>query len=126
MGTAASSSRSRTWTSWTPARLGGRPSAAVGAVSASAASYPGCQRHSYVTFWSALHAAAAPQIGRATLGRSRRGKRFRRIVSGMPTRQFRDLLVGMTANVGLWVIVVDPGWTSKWAQRYTSARAQAE
>jgi hypothetical protein len=60
----------------------------------------------------------ARQIGRETLGRSRRGKRFRRIVSGMPTRQFRDLLVGMTANAGLWVIVVDPGWTSKWGQRY--------
>jgi hypothetical protein len=60
----------------------------------------------------------ARQIGRETLGRSRRGKRFRRIVSGMPTRQFRDVLVGMSANVGLWVIAVDPGWTSKWGQRY--------
>jgi hypothetical protein len=60
----------------------------------------------------------ARQIGRETLGRSRRGKRFRRIVSGMPTRQFRDVLVGMTANADLWVIAVDPGWTSKWGQRY--------
>jgi hypothetical protein len=60
----------------------------------------------------------ARQIGRETLGRGRRGKRFRRIVSGMPTRQFGDVLVGMTATAGLWVIAVDPGWTSKWGQRY--------
>jgi hypothetical protein len=60
----------------------------------------------------------ARQLGRETLGRGHRGSRFRRIVSGMPTRQIRDLLAGMTANVGLWVIAVDPGWTSKWGQRY--------
>jgi hypothetical protein len=60
----------------------------------------------------------ARQLGRETHGRGHRGNRFRRIVSGMPTRQFRDLLVGMTANAGLWVIAVDPGWTSKWGQRY--------
>jgi hypothetical protein len=60
----------------------------------------------------------ARQVGRETLGRGPRGSRFRRIVSGMPTRQFRDLVVGMTANAGLWVIAVDPGWTSKWGQRY--------
>jgi hypothetical protein len=60
----------------------------------------------------------ARQLGRETHGRGQQGNRFRRIVSGMPTRQFRDLLVGMTANAGLWVVAVDPGWTSKWGQRY--------
>jgi len=65
-----------------------------------------------------LNFADARQVGRETLGRGRRGKRFRRVVSGMPTRQFRDLLVGMAANAGLWVIAVDPGWTSMWGKRY--------
>jgi hypothetical protein len=60
----------------------------------------------------------ARQVGRETLGRGRRGRRFRRSVSGMPTRRFRDLLVGMTANAGLWVVAVDPGWTSVWGRRY--------
>jgi hypothetical protein len=60
----------------------------------------------------------ARQLGRETLGRGRRGRRFRHIVSGMPTRQFRDLLVGMAANANLWVIAVDPGWTSKWGKRH--------
>jgi hypothetical protein len=60
----------------------------------------------------------ARQAGRETLGRGRRGKAFRRAVAGIPTRQFRDLLVGMAANAGLWVVAVDPGWTSKWGRRY--------
>jgi hypothetical protein len=64
-----------------------------------------------------LNFADARQTGRATLGRGRRGKRFRRTVSGIPTRRFRDLLVGMATNHGLWVIAVDPGWTSVWGRR---------
>jgi hypothetical protein len=68
-----------------------------------------------------LNFADARQAGRETLGHGRRAKRFRRTVAGMPTRQFRDLLVGMAANAGLWVIAVDPGWTSNWGQRYWQA-----
>jgi hypothetical protein len=60
----------------------------------------------------------ARQVGRETLGRGRRGRRFRRIVSGMPTRRFRDLMVGMAANAGLWVVAVDPAWSSVWGRRY--------
>ncbi|HYY80855.1 MAG TPA: hypothetical protein VFD04_17000 [Actinomycetes bacterium] len=63
----------------------------------------------------------ARQTGRESLGRGRRGKRFRRTVSGMPTRQFRDLLVGMAANAGLWVVAVDPAWTSVWGGRHWQA-----
>ena len=59
----------------------------------------------------------ARQVGREALGRGRRGKRFRRTVAGMPTRRFRDLLAGMATNAGLWVIAVDPGWTSRWGER---------
>jgi hypothetical protein len=65
-----------------------------------------------------LDFADARQVGRETLGRGKRGRRFRRAVAGIPTRKFRDLLVGMAANAGLWVIAVDPGWTSKWGKRY--------
>jgi hypothetical protein len=68
-----------------------------------------------------LDFADARQIGRETLGRGRRGKRFRRVVAGMPTRKFRDLLVGMAANAELWVVAVDPAWTSVWGGRYWQA-----
>jgi hypothetical protein len=60
----------------------------------------------------------ARQVGRETLGRGAQGKRFRRTVAGIPTRKFRELLVGMTGNAGLWVIAVDPGWSSIWGRRY--------
>jgi hypothetical protein len=40
----------------------------------------------------------ARQVARETLGRGRRGKRFRRVGAGMPTRRFRELLAGMAAN----------------------------
>lgn len=63
----------------------------------------------------------ARQTGRELLGRGRRGKRFRCTISGIPTSAFRALLVGMAANAGLWVIAVDPGWTSKWGRRYWKA-----
>jgi hypothetical protein len=58
----------------------------------------------------------ARQAGREKFGHGSRGKTFRRTVAGIPTRQFRDLLVGMAANAGVWVIAVDPGWTSTWGR----------
>jgi hypothetical protein len=68
-----------------------------------------------------LDFADARRTGRETLGRGRRGKAFRRVVAGVPTRAFRALLVGMAANHGLWVIAVDPAWTSVWGRRYWQA-----
>lgn len=65
-----------------------------------------------------LDFADARQSGRETMGHGRRGKRFRRTVAGIPTRQFREALVGMAANAGLWVVAVDPAWTSGWGGRY--------
>ena len=65
-----------------------------------------------------LDFADARRTGRETLGRGTRGRHFRRIVSGIPTGQFRDLLVGMAANAGLWIIAADPAWTSVWGGRY--------
>jgi hypothetical protein len=69
-----------------------------------------------------LDFADARQTGRETLGRGKRGKRFRRLVAGIPTRQCRDLLVGMAANADLWVVAVDPAWTSVWGARYWQAQ----
>jgi IS605 OrfB family transposase len=65
-----------------------------------------------------LNFADARRTGRETLGRGKRGRRFRRVVAGMPTRRFRDLLAGMAANAGVSVIAVDPAWTSVWGGRY--------
>jgi hypothetical protein len=65
-----------------------------------------------------LDFADARHSGRETLGRGRDGKRFRRTVAGIPTQRFRTLLAGMAANHGLWVIAVDPAWTSVWGRRY--------
>jgi hypothetical protein len=65
-----------------------------------------------------LDFADARQTGRETLGYGRRGKRFRRTVAGIPTHRFRTMLAGMTTNHRLWVVAADPGWTSRWGQRY--------
>jgi hypothetical protein len=65
-----------------------------------------------------LDFADARDSGRETLGRGLRGRRFRRTLAGMPTSRFRTMLAGMAANHGLWVIAVDPGWTSVWGRRY--------
>jgi hypothetical protein len=46
--------------------------------------------------------------------RGKRGRAFRRAVTGIPTGKFRDRLVQMTANAGLAVIVADPAYTSRW------------
>jgi hypothetical protein len=56
--------------------------------------------------------------GRETLGRGRRARRFRRTVAGIPTRQFRDRLTQMCTNQGLWVVAVDPAYTSKWGRQH--------
>jgi hypothetical protein len=68
----------------------------------------------------------ARQAGRETLGRGRRGKRFRRVVAGIPTRQIRDRLVQMAANRGIAVVAMDPGWTSKWGEAYWQQPLQAK
>jgi hypothetical protein len=65
-----------------------------------------------------LDFAEARAEGRETLGHGRRGKRFRRTVGGIPTRQFRDRLTQMGTNQGLWVIGVDPAYTSQWGREH--------
>jgi hypothetical protein len=72
-----------------------------------------------------LDFADTRQAGRETMGRGRRGKRFRRTVSGIPTRQFRDRLTQMAANRGIAVVAMDPAWTSVWGQAYWQRPLQA-
>ena len=48
----------------------------------------------------------------------RRGKSFRRLVAGLPTAKFRERLVQMATNAGLFVVAVDPAYTSKWGTQH--------
>jgi hypothetical protein len=73
----------------------------------------------------ALDFADARAAGRETMGRGRRGRRFRGAVAGIPTRRFRDRLVQMAANRGLAVVAVDAGWTSVWGGRYWQVPLQS-
>ena len=64
----------------------------------------------------------ARELGRERSGRrpsrGRRGRSFRRLVSGIPTAKFGDRLVQMAANAGLSVIAVDPAYTSRWGAEH--------
>jgi IS605 OrfB family transposase len=75
-----------------------------------------------------LDFAAARAEGRERHGsrpsRGRRGRAFRRLVSGIPTGKFRDRLAQMAANAGLAVIVVDPAYTSRWGAEHWLAPLQ--
>jgi hypothetical protein len=46
--------------------------------------------------------------------RGKRGRGYRRMVTGIPTGKFRDRLTQMAANAGLAVIAIDPAYTSRW------------
>ncbi|MFC7818265.1 IS200/IS605 family accessory protein TnpB-related protein [Streptomyces sp. NPDC057367] len=45
-------------------------------------------------------------------------KRFRQLVSGMPTGRLRDRLTSMADATGIAVIAVDPAYTSKWGAQH--------
>ncbi|MFF4019298.1 IS200/IS605 family accessory protein TnpB-related protein [Streptomyces sp. NPDC001843] len=47
-----------------------------------------------------------------------RRKRFRRLISGMPTARLRARLVSMAAELGIPLIAVDPAYTSRWGAQY--------
>jgi hypothetical protein len=57
--------------------------------------------------------------------RGRRGRAFRRLTGGIPTGRFRDRLTQMARNQGLWVIAVDPAYTSAWGRLPERALVQA-
>ncbi|MFF3662513.1 hypothetical protein [Streptomyces olivochromogenes] len=68
----------------------------------------------------------ARSIGRETMGRGRRGKKFRRTVAGMPTAKFRERLRGMAFHAGLVVIAVDPAYTSRWGGQHWQRPLQSQ
>ncbi|NQW73643.1 MAG: hypothetical protein HQ453_13015, partial [Actinobacteria bacterium] len=61
-----------------------------------------------------LNFADSRATGRETMGRGRRGKKFRRTVADIPTAKFRDRLTAMATRRGIPIIGVDPAYTSKW------------
>ena len=65
-----------------------------------------------------LDFADARALGRETMGRGARGKRFRRTVSGLPTAVFRNRLTGMAHHAGIGVFAVNPAYTSTWGAQH--------
>ena len=65
-----------------------------------------------------LDFADARSTGRETMGRGKRGKRFRKTVSGIPTAKLKDRLASMCARSHLAVIAVDPAYTTKWGKQW--------
>lgn len=65
-----------------------------------------------------LNFADARATGRESMGRGRRGKKFRATVAGLPTAQFRDRLAAMAYQAGLWIVAVDPAYTSRWGAQH--------
>ena len=64
-----------------------------------------------------LDFADARTLGRETMGRGARGKRFRRTVSGIPTRRFRDRLAGMCHAAGIELLAVNAAYSSIWGDQ---------
>ncbi|ACU54351.1 transposase, IS605 OrfB family [Acidimicrobium ferrooxidans DSM 10331] len=69
-----------------------------------------------------LDFAESRDIGRELHGnrpsRGKRGRRFRRLIAGIPTAKFRNLLIQMAANTGITVVAVDPAYTSRWGAEH--------
>jgi IS605 OrfB family transposase len=63
-----------------------------------------------------LNFADARATGRETMGRGRRGRRFRKTVAGIPTRVFRDRLTAQAHRQGIVLWAVNPAYTSAWAE----------
>lgn len=47
-----------------------------------------------------------------------RRRRFRQVVSGMPTARLRARLLAMATEAGIAIIAVDPAYTSKWGAQH--------
>jgi hypothetical protein len=65
-----------------------------------------------------LDFADARAVGRETMGRGTRGRRFRATVAGIPTRKFRTRLTSMAARRGIAIIGVDAAYTSRWGAQH--------
>jgi hypothetical protein len=58
--------------------------------------------------------------------RGKRGRSFRRHISGLPTAKLRDRLTQMAYNAAVAVIAVDPAYTSKWGAEHWLASLEAQ
>ena len=65
-----------------------------------------------------LDFADARATGRETMGRGRRGKRFRKTVAGIPTAVFRSRLSAQTTSHGIGLYAVNPAYTSAWGDQH--------
>ncbi|UQX09905.1 hypothetical protein [Candidatus Mycobacterium methanotrophicum] len=79
-----------------------------------------CQRHGLTAIAvEDLDFADARTTGRETMGRGKRGKRFRRtVISGIPTGRFRDRLTGMAHRAQITVFAVNAAYTSQWGAQH--------
>jgi hypothetical protein len=102
-----------TTTGLTASRRDGRVRAAITSLLDTAA-HAGCT----AVVIENLDFADARATGRDTMGRGRRGKRFRRTVAGIPTAKFRMRLTAMATRSGVAIIGVDPAYTSKWGAQH--------
>jgi IS605 OrfB family transposase len=60
----------------------------------------------------------ARTVGRETMGRGARGKRFRKVVAAMPTAVFRNRLSAQTSRYGIRLLAVNPAYTSAWGEQH--------
>jgi hypothetical protein len=65
-----------------------------------------------------LDFADARTVGRETMGRGSRGKRFRKTVAGIPTAVFRNRLTGQADRHGVRLFAVNPAYTSEWGDQH--------
>jgi hypothetical protein len=63
----------------------------------------------------------ARTVGRETMGRGQRGKRFRKTVTGIPTAVFRHRLAAQTSRHGIRLLAVNPAYTSAWGNQHWRA-----
>jgi hypothetical protein len=68
--------------------------------------------------WRGGVGGGCQDVGVAERARLQRGKRLRRTVAGIPTRQFGNRLTAMAARRGVAVIGVDAAYTSKWGHQH--------
>jgi hypothetical protein len=65
-----------------------------------------------------LDFADARSIGRETMGRGARGKRFRKSVAGIPTAVFRNRLTAQAHRHGVRLYAVNPAYSSVWGAQH--------
>ena len=68
-----------------------------------------------------LDFADARAVGRETMGRGFRGKRFRRTVAGIPTAVFRNRIAAQTYRHNVRLYAANPAYTSAWGDQHWRA-----